>query len=182
MSSDFILGCPAGGLFIAIAVLVVQWITDIECGFGWFCLKFKKIKKYINVKNIMIYIVSLVISLLINIFIWSQVINLLGESSNRYVIGILVIVCIIHLYIDGYVYFNFKNAAGVERIAYNFAANIGLFSFFIGMVSCFKDNVGPKAEILTYGGIFIAIGSFFMMLFIALFQLLENQQKDKFKN
>lgn len=71
-----------------------------------------------------------------------------------------------------------KKEDWVGKLLTSVFANIGMFTFAMGLF-CVIEGWKSASELLSYGNVVIAIGSFAMMFFIAFLKFLDCQQKNK---
>lgn len=175
MSIDFILGSLAGVFFTFIIGLIIFEILRVDK------FNYKKLNKheYFNNRTVVVYFFVIVINFVLNLIIWNSVRKHFDEFSNLYICFTLVISIGVALYLD-YNGTYYKLNGKTQRVMYSSSANAGIFSFIIGLICCWNGwEVKEGSNLLTYGGIYIGMASFFVMFFIALTQLYDSQQKDK---
>lgn len=185
MSNDFILGCMVGFLFTGIVALILS-ISYKKLSRKIYKKVFEVFKNFTVIKNFMVNARRIIrvknnrIQIYLNIFfdlvILYSVFDILGTfnilSFFALIISIILSVFIVHAMCS-----LVKSSKLIDRVTLGCSLNVGLYSFIIGIYCCLS---GWKLTYnLAYGGIFIGIGSFSMMFYIALTQILDSQQKDK---
>lgn len=175
MSNDFILGSLAGVFFTVLIRLLILEILR----FDKFIYKRLGKQRYFNWQTGFVYTTIILINLVFDLIMWNSVKTHLDGFSNLFISFTLLISIGVSLFLD-YNDAYYKLNGKMQRIMYSSTANAGIFSFIIGLICCWNGwSVEEGSNLLTYGGIYIGIASFFVMFFIALTQLYDSQQKDK---
>ncbi len=185
MSNDFILGCMVGFLFTGLVALILS-ISYKKLSRKIYKKVFEVFKNFTVIKKFMVNARRIIrvknnrIQIYLNIFfdlvILYSVFDILGifkiPSFFSLIILIILSVSIVHSMCS-----LVKSSKLIDIVTLGCSLNVGLYSFVIG-IYCFFSGWTSTLN-LTYGGIFIGIGSFSMMFYIALTQLFDSQQKDK---
>lgn len=173
MSNDFILGSLAGIFFTVILGLLIREILK----FDFKRLESYSMRGYINSKTFCVFFITIPLDVGFDLFMWTSI----NDKIDNYNFVILIVFILL---VPLTIFMDFQNTQKkkksiVERITFNLSAHLGLFSLTIGLACCMHGWNKTEDSLLTYGGIYISFSSFWIMLFIALTQFLENQQKDK---
>ncbi|MGE7111206.1 hypothetical protein [Lysinibacillus sp. NPDC047702] len=162
MSNDLILGSLAGVLFSAIIGLGINAILKFD---------FKRLKFTRGID----FFFEILINLFINSVILLSVSDQLRDFKFLAYITVIAVV-----YLSSYVaHLTFaKKKDWVEKLLTSVSANVGMFAFVMGLF-CVIEGWKKADEMLSYGSVLIAIGSFAMMFFIAFLQFIDSKQKDK---
>jgi len=162
MSNDFILGFMAGMLSIILLGLIIYAISKLD-------FKRRKFKRGNE------YFIDILINLIINTVI---IINVSDQLMIFKFLSYIIVIAIVIL--SSYVaHLTFsKKKDWVGKLLTSVFANVGLFAFAMGLF-CVIEGWKTNGNLLSYGSILIAIGSFAMMFFIAFLQFIDGKQKNK---
>ena len=171
MSNDFILGCIVGFIFTEILALVVYSLLSSS-------EKNSNNISYISFQTFWGLFLTFIICIVFDLIILNSISDKINKYANWSINAVLVALSVTTIILD-YLNTRGKQKNVLERFAFNMPVHLGLFSLVAGLICCIAGWTITEGNLLTYGGIFIAIGSFFFMFFIAIAQAIDSQKKDK---